>query len=200
MLLAVGAPCHAWLYDGGAPTISGPQVKDGSATVWVSQPFRVAQDSWVTSFGAAVARGFGTSDMGFNLYLSDTRLSASTPAIASGTITPSGAGFFYRYVSLDAPVKVRAGQSYYLTLAPNSNNFLGSVSWCYDLAADPALATGDYGQTWSDYRLALSVRVDGYAAVPELGAWNTSAFGLLGMMALALLSRRCGSRAGAGRA
>jgi hypothetical protein len=197
-LAAIGAPSYAWLYDGGT-SISGPQVKDGSATVWVSQPFTLAADSWVTSFGAAVARGFGNSEMGFNVYLSDQRFDLSAPVIASGTIFPLGPGYSYYYVNLENAVRLNGGQKYYLTLAPTSNNFMGSVCFSYKPGADSGLSTGDYGQTWSAYPVSLGVRVDGNA-VPEVGTWLVLLVGLVGLAGLTLLRRRSVSRAGAGLA
>lgn len=200
-LVAISLPSHAWLYDGGNPTISGPLLKDGSSTVWVSQPFEVSRDSWVTSFGAAVARGFGTSDMGFNLCLTDARFCGSTPVLASGTILPSGAGYFYRYVNLSEPVRLDAGQKYYLTLAPNSNNFMGSVSWSYKMGADYGLGTGNYGESWFEYRnQSFSVRVDGYSAVPEADCWLTMLVGTMGIAAVTLLRLRSESQVEADRA
>lgn len=198
LMLAIGGPCRAWLYDGGAPTISGPQIKDGTATVWVSQPFTLSTDSCVTSFGAAVARGFGNSQMGFDLYLSDRRFDLSVPVLASGTLRPLGPGYFYRYVYLDDPVRLNGGQKYYMTLVPNSNNFTGSVCWSYLLGVDGALSTADYGQTWSPYTLALGVRLDGYAA-PEADAWAVLAAGMIALGGV-LIKRGVAFRVGADRA
>lgn len=198
-LAAFGAPSYAWLYDGGAETIIGVQLKDGSSTVWTSQPFTLAADSWVTSFGAAVARGFGTSEMGFNVYLSDQRFDLSAPVIASGTIFPLGVNYSYSYVNLEDPVRLTAGQQYFLTLAPNSNNFLGSVCWSYKPGAYYGISTGNYGQTWYQCVLPLGVRLDGYA-VPEVGTWLALLVGITGLAGLTLLRRRSVSRAGAGLA
>lgn len=196
MLIAISAPCYAWLYDGGNPSISGPQVKDGTSTVWVSQSFTLDKDSWVTSFGAAVARGFGTSEMGFDLYLTDKRFDGLMPVIASGVIAPSGVGYAYRYVNLLEPVKLVAGQKYYLTMAPNSNNFMGTVSWSYKQDADYGLGTGNYGETWFQYsHLSFCVRVDGYEAVPETDAWVTLVLGSLALVGMPLLKQRFGSPA-----
>ena len=196
-LAAFGAPSYAWLYDGGAESNIGIQLRDGTSTVWASQPFTLAADSWVTSFGAAVARGFGTSEMGFNVYISDREFDLLTPALASGMILPSGAGFHYQFVNLDNPIKLNGGQQYYLTLAPNSNNFTGSV--CLVYAPGHGRTTGNYGQTWSDFVLPFGVRLDG-SVVPEVGTWLALLVGLTGLAGLTLLRRRSVSRAGAGLA
>lgn len=201
MLVAFSAPCYAWLYDGGNPTPSGPLVKYGTSVMWVSQPFTLATDSWVTSFGAAVGRAFGNSEMGFNIYLSDRRFDLSWPIMASGTITPQGLGCTYHYVSLDSPVELAGGHKYYLTLVPNSNNFTGTVCYSYKPGVDPGIFTGDYGQNWTPYLLSFGMRVDGYAVVPEADSWLTLAAGLIGLAGLASFRRGgCVSRAGADRA
>ncbi len=195
----LGAPCRAWLYDGGEPTPSGPVVMEGSSTVWVCEPFALAQDSWVTSFGAAVGRGFGTPEMGFHIYLTEGLYPASTPVIASGTIIPSGVTCTYRYVDLSLPVLLDGGKVYYLTLVPNSQNFMGTVSWSYKQGAYYGLSTGDYGETWSRCVLPLSVRVDGYA-VPEVDERLVLLLGSAGLAGLGTARRRFVSRVAADRA
>lgn len=198
MVLSASAPCYAWLYDGGAPTISGPVVQEGSNTVWVCEPFVLARDSWVTRFGASVARGFGGPQMGFKAYLTDALFDDSMSALVSGLVIPTGITYTYRFVDLASPVRLDGGRVYYLTLVPNSGNFTGSVSWSYKPGAYYGLSTGDYGESWSMCARPLSVRVDGYA-VPEADPWVVVVIGCAGLMVLRLSRKRCVSQAAAGR-
>jgi hypothetical protein len=198
LMLALSAPCHAWLFDTGGPSGSGPSVKEGTNTVWVSQSFTLSHDCVVTSFGAAVARAFGTPQMGFNLYLTDTAPTSSTPVIASGLIRPAGPGYVYNYVNLTVPVRLNAGQKYYLTLSPNSNNFSGSICYAYVAGVEPGLKSGNYGETWNRDYLPFCVRVDGYA-VPEVDSRLTVLMGAVLIAGAIVLKSRYGSQAAAGR-
>lgn len=189
----ISGPCHAWLYDGGTIFVSGIPVSDTASNVWVTEPFILPQDSCVTAFGAAIARAFGAADMGFTAYLSDTLDDIPAHALATGTICPAGASYVYRYCYPDDSVRLNGGQMYFLSLAPNSNNFAGSVSFSYTVGAYYGQGSGDFGQTWSQVARPLSIRLDGYV-VPEPDAYLIVIAGLLG---LSVLRRMRGSRSGA---
>lgn len=196
LVAALCTPCRAWLYDGGSLLVSGLQVSDTSSTVWVSEPFILAEDSIVTSLGAGVARGFGTSEMGFNVYISDTLIDVPSHALAAGTLHPAGASFTYQYAYPETGLRLDGGRMYFLTLAPNSNNFLGSVAWSFLAGARYGFGTGNYGQSWSQIALPLAIRLDGYA-VSEPETYAVIAAGLACML---LLRRIRGSRRAADRA
>lgn len=199
MLGLVAAPVNAWVYDGGEPTISGPPLRDGTSTVWAAQPFKATEDCYVTRLGAAVSRMFGNTGMGFDILLTDREYDGTFAAMASGTLYPTTASYTYLYSDMAAPVRLNAGETYYVTLMPNTNNFAGSVCWSYKVDAMKGRITADYGQNWYDAVLKFGVRVDGYTAVPEPATWLAVAMGAMGTAGIAL-RRRFGSRAEADRA
>ena len=182
MLVVACAPCFAWLYDGGQAGRSGVVVSDSTSPVWACEPFTVPSDAWVTGIGAAIARVYGSGGMGFHVYLSSTLDDVPANAIGDWTICPTGMVLQYVYANTDTPIKLDAGVRYYLTFAPNSNNFSGVLSWS-SVPGSYGLGTGDYGRTWYSLALPLGVRVDGYF-VPEPAAGVALIVGLLGLRTL----------------
>ena len=198
-LAAVGAPCYAWLYDGGPVGRAFAGVSDTSGTVWATQPFQLGSDAYLTGFDAAVARGMGSASMGYNVYLTTTLSDIVANSLGRWTIHPTGPIAAYHSVQTNAPIKLDAGVIYFLTFMPNSNNFAGSIAFS-SWSGYYALGTSDYGQTWGQMAKPLCVHVDGYF-VPEPDAGAALLAGMLAMAAIRLWRRGCfASRAGAGRA
>ena len=154
-------------------------MSDTTSPVWACEPFEVASDAWATGFGAAIARVYGSGGMGFTVYLSSTLTDIPANALGHWTICPAGMTLQYVYAYTDAPIRLTGGVTYYLTFAPNSNNFSGSISWSVVHGHD-GLGTGDYGKSWYALPLPLCVRVDGYL-VPEPGAWAGLVAGLVAL-------------------
>lgn len=178
-VLIAASPCWAWLYDGGPKQNAGAQIKDGTNCEWVVEPFTVAQDSYATTLGAAVGRGMGPADAGFDLYLTTTLYGLPGSAFARITqpIVPLSPLYVYYYGLLDTPVLLQAGVAYALVVIPTTTSLIGSISW----SAMPGycgLKTGDYGQSWVLTERPFCVRVDGYP-VPEPASIVALAGGLL---------------------
>lgn len=164
LLVCAAGPSNAWLYDAGIAQHAGVSISNGA---WVLAPFEVESDCYATTFGAAVARGMGPTDAGFDVYLATAWSGLPGSAIVKlpQPLVPLDTQYVYYYGSLSEPVLLRAGTIYSLVLMPTSPNLLCSVSW----SAKPGYygwGTSDYGESWHRLALPLCVRVDGYA-VPE---------------------------------
>lgn len=166
LLILSSVHCYAWIYDAGDPQHGGPFLGGTSAAVWAAEPFKFTSDAYVTQFGAAMARGFGsTPGMGFNTYLTNTLVDAPGNALAEGLMAPRDTNLTYYYVQPQNPVFLHANTIYYLVLAINSNNFAGAIS-ISPLAGYYGMGSTDYGATWTQRYYPLSIRLDGYF-VPE---------------------------------
>ena len=148
------------------------------------EPFVLSRDACATSFGAAMGRVLGTDSMGFKVYLSDTLIDVPNNAIAGWEMCPTRAALEYYYYQPESPIRIEAGRMYYLTFAPNSKSFWGSIS--YSLATGYyGWGTNDHGVTWYRMSYPFCVRIDGYY-VPEPGTGIALLAGIIGIM----LSRR----------
>ena len=166
-LLAVAAPCHAWLYDSGVPNLAGQILKDGSGVEWVAAPFTVATDFYGTIFGAAIARGYGTPGAGFTMTLATWRWTdyRPGPTIDQWTITPVNTLLNYYYADAASPIYLRSDTTYCLVLAPNDPGFAGVISYTLKYGLYCGWGTSDHGASWALLPYSVCIRVDGY--VPE---------------------------------
>lgn len=179
VLLCAAAPCSAWLYDAGIPQHLGAMLREGSSYVWAAAPFAVEQDSWATSFGAALSRAFGPIDAGFTVYLTSTWSGLPESAMATWTVIPATASLEYYYFQPRAPMLLQAGTAYSLVFTPNDAGFAGAISYSAKPGSYYGWGSGDYGQTWTRLLYPLCIRVDGYA-VPEPGTWLALVAGTIG--------------------
>lgn len=189
-LASAAVPCAAYIYDGGQPQHLGVQVQDNTNCVWVDEPFVLSQDCYATSLGAAVARGMGPTDAGFDVSIATITNGVPDVTIAKlpQPLVPLNTQYVYYDGMLSSPILLSAGVYYALVLKPTSTSFLGSVSWGVVPGMYYGQGTGDYGSTWRALSLPLAVRIDGYLA-PE----PASIAGLLlGVPMLMLLRRKRG--------
>ena len=179
------APGLAWIYDGGEPQHEGPVIQD---PLWVAEPFQLSSDAYATEFGAAMAKGLGFGSMGFDVYLTDALVDAPDHAIASWTMVPKDSNLAYYFVQTEAPLFLEAQKTYYLVFAPNSNNFMGTISYSQTPNTYYGMGSRDYGASW--YRMAypFAVRIEG-RFVPEPASLVALASGLA-VTGLAGLGRR----------
>ena len=170
LLLLVGAaPCHAWLYDSGVPNLAGQLLKDGSGVEWAASPFRVAQDSYGTVFGAPVARGYGTAGAGLTMTLATWSWTdyRPGPAIEAWTITPLNTLLTYYYANAASPITLRADTTYCLVFASNDPGFAGVISYTLKPGLYYGWGTSDHGASWGQLPYPVCVRVDGYVPEPS---------------------------------
>lgn len=168
LCLAVGGPSFGWLYDGGVAQHAAVIVRDNSSVTWAAAPFSVSQDSYATSFGAALGRAMGPVGAGFDVYLTQTMNGLPDSAITSWKMIPSDSTLTYYYYAPDSPIFLRANAAYSLVFVPDSPDFWGSIS--YSPTGYYGWGSRDHGSSWSMLPLPLCVRVDGYAATPEPGS------------------------------
>ena len=187
ILLALSGPCSAWLFDAGEPHNLGAMLKDNSTLVWAAAPFKIAQDSYATKFGAPAMRAYGPEGSGFTVYLAQDLYDVVGSALAVGMITPTSAIREYYYFDLETPVFLAADEFYLLVFAPNDPGFYGGIS--YTLTGYYAEGTADYGESWYALPYPLCIRVGGYV-VPEPASFSVLAFALLGIPAL--MKKRAG--------
>lgn len=185
LLLSVGS-CSAWIYDAGRVG-NGPTLKNGTSTVWAAEPFVLDSDAYVTQLGMGLSRAIGPADAGFDVYLSGSLAGLPDAAFAHWTIKPSGPIMVYCYTDIiSKPIYLIGGQMYYLTVAPNSDDFMGGVSYANSPGRYYGLGTGDYGQTWRKLDMPLGLRIDGYF-VPEPASLTAL---LVGVLSLTLSHRK----------
>lgn len=185
LFISTAGPSCAWLYDAGPEQRLGVSM---SGYKWVAAPFTVDRDCYATSLGAAVARGFGPTDAGFDVYLTTTwsGLPGSAMARLDQPLVPTNTQYVYYYGSLKDPVLLRAGTIYSLVLARSSPDLVCSFSLGNKPGTILAWGTSD-GQTWYELSRPICVRVDGYA-VPEPPLMMVC---LLSIFGLSTLVRRC---------
>jgi len=161
-------PCAAWLLDGGPTQHLGVQLKLNSSLEWAAEPFTIPNDGYATSLGAAVARGMGPADAGFDIYLTATPYGLPGSAIAklSQPLIPLNTQYVYYYGNLDSPVFLAANTVYFVVLMPTSSSFIGSLSLSNTAGLYYGLGTGNDGETWYQLARPVCVRVDGWY-VPE---------------------------------
>ena len=169
-LLAIAAPCHAWLYDSGIANLAGPILKDGSGIEWAAGIFKLTADSYGTSFGAAVSRAYGPPDAGFTLSLATWSWTdyRPGPTIDQWTITPAIGSLKYYYGTAASPILLSATQYYCLVVAPNDPAFAGPISYTLKYGLYYGWGTSDHGASWARLMLPVCIQVDGY--VPEPGS------------------------------
>jgi hypothetical protein len=193
ILLSCG-PCCAWLYDAGITQHLGADISNGA---WIAAPFTVEADCYATSFGAAVARAFGPTGAGYDVYLTTTWIGLPGSAIAKlpQPVVPLTTQWVYYDGSLSQPVLLRAGTTYSLVLIPTTPSLRGSISYGNKPGTYYGWKSSDSGASWSQLAYPVCVRVDGF--VPEPGGWMVLAAGLGCAMALArscFVSRRAANR------
>lgn len=179
VLACAAGPSCAWLYDAGIEQHLGTQLYNGQ---WVAAPFTVASDCYATTFGAAVARGLGPIDAGFDVYLatSFSGLPDSAMVKLPKALVPLNTQYVYYYGSLSEPVFLKASTVYSLVLVPTSPSFLCSVSWGAVPGSYYGWGTNDSGKSWYQLAYPLCVRVDGYA-VPEPASIVVVLFSILAL-------------------
>lgn len=182
LCLAAAGPSFGWLYDGGIAQHAAVIVRDNSSVTWAAAPFSVSQNSYATSFGAAIARALGPVGSGFDVYLAQTINGLPDTAIASWKMVPRDTTLGYYYYTPDSPILLRANAAYSLVFVPDSPSFWGSIS--YSRTGYYGWGSSDHGYSWSMLALPLCVRVDGYAATPEPGSILVVLAGLSSCMLL----------------
>ncbi len=189
LLLAMAAPCSAYIYDGGQPQHLGVQVKDNSNCVWIGERFTLASDAYATSIGAAAGRAMGPVGAGFEAWLYTVSEISHVPedpiAQTPLPIVPLNTQYVYYDTPLASPVPLKAEAFYAVVLKPTDPTFLGSVSWGVVPGTYFGQGTGDYGKSWYGLSYPLAVRIDGYF-VPEPGTLIAL---LVGMGGVALRRR-----------
>lgn len=183
-LLVSSLPCFAWLYDGGIPQRLGAPI--GGDSVLVAAPFTVASDSYATSFGAVLARGYGTTGGSIKVLLTQSTQGLPGSAIDEWTIIPADSAFTYYYVSPAKPVLLRANLSYALVFKSNTSGFTGVIS--YSPQGYYGWNSNDSGISWNRMAFPLCVRVDG-SVVPEPVSITALMLGLIGTSILRRRSR-----------
>jgi len=172
----LAAPCFAWLYDGGPAQHLMAGIKAGTNLVSVAQPFVIGQSAYATSFGAALARGYGPVGAGVTVTLT-TWNTGPAAAIDSWTIVPTSAGLVYYYVEPTAPIMLAANTPYSLVFTPDNPDFAANIS--YSRQGYYGYGTDGGAENWFILSYPLCARVDGYV-IPEPSSALCVLIGALG--------------------
>lgn len=179
LLICCITPARSWIFDGYSPSILGFQLKDDSSTAWAAAPFTVSQDAYVTKVGLYLSRAMGPTNAGFDVWLGRSLNYKPAGAMANWQVIPTTPTFRYYETTLDTPLYLYSGMSYFVMLAPSDPNFVGGVE--YSLKGYYGFGSDDYGSSWTYLPYAISLRVDGYYAVPETSCLCAILPGLVGI-------------------